>query len=176
LAFRRIRFSRIYAVTTTRICTWERFTRPHSRALSRTQRPPTGSPALLPVPCGIGGRLKPCPFSGPLSSANKLLRTYYRMGVSDPTFLLSSENDAIGVSHLADTLGPKPQFGLFPSRHPWLPRVSPLPVSSMVAVSEFKRLARILLPVPNELVLYTTINLRGGLPEGSFGGNQPSPY
>jgi hypothetical protein len=29
--------------------------------------------------------------------ANKLLRTYYRMGVSDPTFLLSSKNDAIGL-------------------------------------------------------------------------------
>lgn len=46
----------------------------------------------------------------------------------------------------------------------------------MAAVSEFKRLARILLPVPSELVLYTTVGLREGLPEGSFGGNQPSPY
>ena len=46
----------------------------------------------------------------------------------------------------------------------------------MTAVSEFKRLVRILLPVPNELVLYATVRLSGGLPEGSFGGNQPSPY
>ena len=78
------------------------------------------------------------------------------MGVSDPTFLLSLECDAIGVSHLANTLGPKPQSGLFPSRHSWLPRISPLLGSSVAAVSEFKRLARILLPVPSELVLYTT--------------------
>lgn len=98
------------------------------------------------------------------------------MGVSDPTFLLSSKNDAIGVSHLANNLGPKPQSGLFPSRHSWLPRVSPLPTSTVTAISEFKRLARILLPVPNELVLYVTVGLSGGLPRGSFGGNQPSPY
>lgn len=47
------------------------------------------------MPPGIGGRLEPRPFSGPFFLANKLLRTYYRMAVSEPTFLLSEKNDAI---------------------------------------------------------------------------------
>jgi hypothetical protein len=176
LAFRWIRFSRIYAVTTTRIRTWERFTRPRDRALTRTQRPPIGWHSLLSVPRGIGGGLQPCLFSGPHFLANKLLRTYYRMAVSVPTFLLSSKYDAVCVSHLAHTQGPKPRSGLFPSRHSWLPRVSRLLESTVTATSEFKRPARILLPVPSELVLYITVRLVQGIPEGIFGGNQQSPY
>lgn len=50
---------------------------------------------LLSVLRGIGGRLEPRPFSGPRFLANKLLRTYYRMAVSEPTFLLSEKRDAI---------------------------------------------------------------------------------
>jgi hypothetical protein len=45
----------------------------------------------------------------------------------------------------------------------------------MIAASEFKRLAKILLSVPSVLVLYTTINLNRGLPASSFEGNQQSP-
>jgi len=67
----------------------QRFTRPHSRALSRAPRPPTESYSLLSMSLGIGGRLEPRPFSGPIFLANKLLRTYCRMAVSEPTFLLS---------------------------------------------------------------------------------------
>jgi hypothetical protein len=69
--------------------------RPHGRTLSRAPRPSTGSYSLLSMPPGIGGRLEPRPFSGPFFLANELLRTHCRVAVSEPTFLLSSKNDAI---------------------------------------------------------------------------------
>ena len=47
------------------------------------------------IPLGIGGRLEPRPFSGPIFLANELLRTHYRVAVSEPTFLLSLKIDAI---------------------------------------------------------------------------------
>jgi hypothetical protein len=50
---------------------------------------------MLHVPYGIGGGLKPRPFSGPNFLANELLRTHCRVAVSELTFLLSSKLDAI---------------------------------------------------------------------------------
>lgn len=57
--------------------------------------PPYRKLPLLGVPYGIGSRLKPRSFSGPCFLANKLLRTYYRVAVSEPTFMLSLKHDAI---------------------------------------------------------------------------------
>lgn len=60
-------------------------------------------PRYLGVLPGLGGGLKPRPFSGPLPSSNKLLRTYCRIAVSELTFLMSQGNDAILI-HTEPTL------------------------------------------------------------------------
>ena len=95
MPIRRIRFSLIFAVTTTRICTPERSTRHHCLASTRTGRSLTGLHALLRVPWGIGDRLEPRPFSGPSLSANELLRFLLRIAASKLTFLLFSRNDTL---------------------------------------------------------------------------------
>jgi len=64
-------------------------------ALSRAPRPPTGLYSLPSIPFGIGGCLKPRPFSGLNFLVNELLRTHYRVAVSEPTFLLSLKFNAI---------------------------------------------------------------------------------
>lgn len=70
----------------------------YNRTLAQPSRPPIGSRALLHVPCGLGGGLQPRPFWGPSFSANKLLHTSWRMGASDPTFLLSKKLDALPMT------------------------------------------------------------------------------